>query len=78
MFRNIVLAITAMLFLCQGCDQTSPEVPRIDFVEMSAIQDQKNDPDIIWYDDFDEEMEYLESEGNIDRKMFFGLEGGSM
>ncbi len=78
MFRNTVLTITAMLILCLGCDQSSPEVPRIDFVEMSAIQNHENDPDIIWYDDFDEEMEYLESEGNIDFKVFFGPEGGSM
>jgi len=78
MFRNIVLPITAILILSQGCDQASPEVPRIDFVIMSALQPQKNDPDVIWYDTFTGDKEYLESKGNIDYNVFFGQKGGSM
>ena len=45
---------------------------------MSDVQAHEYDPDVIWYDDFTEEKEYLESTGIIDNKVFFDTDGGSM
>jgi len=45
MFRNMALVITTLSFFCPGCDSNSPEIPRIDFVEMSDKQPHENDPD---------------------------------
>ena len=55
-----------------------PNVPRIHSVEMKAVQPHENDPDVIWYDNFDYENLYLESSGGIDSETFFGASGGSM
>ena len=57
----------------------SPDVPRIDFVLMSEVQSHQNDPNVIWYDDFNKgEMDYLESTGDIDLDESYGGSGGSM
>lgn len=77
-FVHTVSAACIVIFLCSGCGKNQPEVPRIDYIELSKKQPQENDPDVIWYDDFDSEKKYLESKGIIDRKEFFGSEGGSM
>ncbi len=61
----------------KGVQQTV-EVPHIDFIEMSAVQPQKNSANVIWYDDFSTKKEYLESAGIIDHNTNFGTEGGSM
>jgi hypothetical protein len=76
--QSLVLAIIGIINICPGCGQALPETPRIDFVEMSAVQPHENDPDVIWYDDFDTGEEYMESTGIIDSKVIFGLDGGSM
>jgi hypothetical protein len=55
-----------------------PNVPRIHSVEMKAVQPHENDPDVIWFDNFDDEKLYLESTGGIDFGKFFGASGGSM
>jgi hypothetical protein len=57
MFRNLasinihsgpaVFIIFTMLSLCFACGKNQPEVPRIDFVELSIKQPQENDPDVI-------------------------------
>ena len=57
----------------------SLDVPRIDFIIMSEIQSHQNDPNIIWYDDFNNgEKKYLESTGGIDTAESFGGSGGAM
>ena len=57
----------------------SPDVPRIDFVLMSEVQSHQNDPNVIWYDDFnDGEKDYMESTGDIDPDESYGGSGGSM
>ncbi len=56
----------------------SVEVPRIDFIEMSAVQPYENNTDVIWYDDFSTEKNYMESSGKIDYNCNYGLRGGSM
>ncbi len=57
----------------------SPDIPRIDFVEMSEIQPDQNDSGVIWYDDFNNgEKTYLESTGGIDPDESFGGSGGAM
>lgn len=59
--------------------QGKPEVPRIHFVLPSAIQVHQNDPNVIWYDDFNEgEKEYLESRGDLDAAESFGASGSAM
>ena len=77
-FMLVVMAFTTGLLIYTGCESPSPRTPRIDFVEMSDIQPHADDPGVIWYDDFNEEKEYMESTGIIDRNEFFGIEGGSM
>ncbi len=63
----------------QGNIQGKPDVPRIHFLVPSEIQGHQNDPDVIWYDDFNEgEKEYLESRGDIDNNESFGGSGGAM
>ncbi len=79
MFRNfVVAAMIGLLGVSPCCDNAAPEMPRIDFVEMSDVQAHENDPDVIWYDDFTEEKKYLESTGIIDNRVFFGTDDGSM
>lgn len=79
MFRNFLMpAMIGLIWICPCCDNAAPETPRIDFVEMSDVQAHESDPDVIWYDDFTEEKEYLESTGILDNKVFFGTDGGSM
>jgi hypothetical protein len=55
-----------------------PEVPHINCIQISDIQPQETDNSVIWFDDFDEVKEYLESKGDIDFTEFFGATGGSM
>ena len=57
----------------------SLDIPRIDFVVMSVVQPHQNDPNVIWYDDFnDGKKDYMESSGDIDPYESFGGTGGSM
>ncbi len=57
----------------------SLDVPRIDFVVMAEIQPHQNNPNVIWYDDFNNgENDYMESSGDIDPDESFGGSGGSM
>lgn len=58
--------------------QQNTEVPRIDFVSVSTIQPHENDPHVIWFDDFDEEKKYMESQGERDPDVNFGENGASM
>lgn len=55
----------------------TPEIPRIDFVEMSEVQSHVNNLNTIWYDDFSTKKEYMESKGEIDAKVYFGTKVGS-
>ncbi len=49
------------------------------FVVPSEIQVHQNDPDVIWYDDFNEGVrEYLESRGELDAAESFGGTGSAM
>lgn len=85
---GLVLLAGIMFSSCSATDSKpespeeniiSPDVPRIDFVVMSEIQSHQDDPDIIWYDDFNKgEKEYLESAGGIDTTESFGGSGGAM
>ena len=59
-------------------EKKAVETPRIDFIEMSAIQSQQKSAELIWYDDFSSEKQYLEAGGKIDYEMNFGLVGGPM
>jgi len=61
-----------------GNRDETPEIPHINFVEMTDHQPQETDTACIWYDNFDEVKTYLESSGDIDSKEFFGIHGGSM
>lgn len=49
------IAAAVVLMVCVGgkLSAAPPEVPRIDWVEPTAIQPQQNDPATIWYDGFD-------------------------
>lgn len=55
-----------------------PDIPRIHSVEMSKIQPQENDQDIVWYDDFSNEKQYMEASGAIDYTESFDTDGGSI
>ncbi len=83
-------AIYSFLILSFGCnsaqlndpnvvDKTeSPEIPRIDFIEMAESQPQANDENTIWYDDFSSDKDYMESRGGLDTEMDFGTKGASL
>ena len=77
-FYSLFLSLFFLLFSFQKEEKKAVEIPRIDFIEMSAVQPQQNNPDVIWYDDFSSEKKYLESGGKIDYQMNFGMSGGSM
>ena len=55
-----------------------PDIPHVDFIVMTEIQPQENDPATIWYDEFESDKAYLESSGPIDPEENFGIGGGSM
>lgn len=59
-------------------EEKTVEIPHIDFIEMSAVQPQQKSVELIWYDDFSSEKQYMEAGGRIDYEMNFGLVGGSM
>jgi hypothetical protein len=61
-----------------GTESEIPEVPRINFIEMTDPQPQERDTSCIWYDDFDGLKTYLESSGDLDHVEAFGTGGGSM
>lgn len=61
-----------------GTSDEKPDIPHIDFVEMTDPQPQESDTNCIWYDDFDQQKTYLESEGENDNHEFFGTHGASM
>jgi len=61
-----------------GTGNEIPDIPHIDFVEMTDPQPQESDASCIWYDDFDELKTYLESSGDLDKAEVFGTRGGSM
>jgi hypothetical protein len=54
------------------------EIPRIDFVSTVAVQPHETDTNVIWFDDFDEKKQYMDSVGDIDKEMSFGENGASM
>jgi hypothetical protein len=58
--------------------EIKPEIPHIHSIEISKIQPEENDPDVIWYDDFKTEKPYLESLGEIDNTESLGSGSGSM
>ncbi len=63
----------------QADDPGKPDVPRIHFLVPSEIQVHQNDPDVIWYDDFNEGVrEYLESRGELDAAESLGGSGSAM
>jgi len=54
-------------------EASSVQVPRIASVRMLKPQPHENDPEIIWYDDFDgSEKEYSESIDTLDTINTFG------
>ncbi len=88
---NFMLAILSLslLFITQSCESqpATPkdvitaipmEVPHIDKVGMLEIQPEQTDTDVIWYDAFDEEKEYMGYKGAIDFTSDYGTSGGSM
>lgn len=79
LYTTCAFVITACSKDEPGVDEQGgePEVPRIDFVEMSSVQAHENDPNVIWYDDFSSTKAYMESRGEIDNEVFFGNSGGS-
>ncbi|MFV0591428.1 MAG: hypothetical protein ACK5M7_08590 [Draconibacterium sp.] len=77
-FYLLFLSLSFLLFSFQKEEKKAVEIPRIDFIEMSAVQPQQNNPNVIWYDDFSTEKKYLESGGKIDYHVNFGENGGSM
>ena len=54
------------------------EIPRIDYVSLSATQPCETDTNVIWFDDFDEKKQYMDSTGDIDKNMYYGENGASM
>ena len=54
----------------------TPEIPRIDFVEMSVLQSHEYNSNTIWYNDFSTKKKYMESKGGIDTKVYFGTKVG--
>ena len=54
------------------------EIPHIDFVEMSEIQNHETNETTIWYDDFSTKKKYMDSRGEINADMNFGSVGGSV
>jgi hypothetical protein len=80
-----VAGILVILACGSGEDETDqvikdemPEIPHIDFVEMSDPQPQEEDTASIWYDDFDDIKTYLETSGDLDHTQCFGTGGASM
>lgn len=59
-------------------DKRDLEIPRIDFVSTVAVQPHATDPNVIWFDDFDEKKQYMDSLGDTDKDMSFGENGASM
>ncbi len=60
----------------EGVNET-PEIPRIDFVEMLEVQTHESNQNTIWYDDFSSKKDYMDSKGEIDLDENFGTNGGS-
>ena len=54
------------------------DIPRIDFVEMSEVQEHETSEHTIWYDDFSTEKAYMDGYGEIDPDNNFGTVGGSL
>jgi hypothetical protein len=86
---NFRISQLAVIMIFTGCSDNNaqeilvngkenPDIPHVSFVSMNEFQPQEKDPDVIWYDDFDDEKIYLESSGAIDHTEFFGTKGGSM
>jgi hypothetical protein len=64
-------------------EQTNSEtneiaIPRIDCISTVVVQAHEADPNVIWFDDFDEKKQYMDSVGDIDKDMHFGENGASM
>lgn len=92
MFRNaifIILIFGSGIYLNPAClkdqkaeqqstDSATTEIPHILSAEMSELQPQENNPNVIWYDDFSQGKNYLESKGPIDYSESFSKNGGSM
>jgi hypothetical protein len=54
------------------------EIPHIDYVSLAEVQSHETDTNVVWFDDFDQLKEYMDSSGNTDPIMFFGEKGASM
>ncbi len=54
------------------------EIPKIDFVALSATQPFETDTNVIWCDDFDQKKQYMDSSGETDDRVYFGESGASM
>ncbi len=75
---SILLLLSFFSKTDRQAEKKAVETPHIDFIEMSAIQSQQKSAELIWYDDFSSEKQYLEAGGKIDYEMNFGLVGGPM
>lgn len=62
-----------------AAQETEPEIPRIESVEILEIQPHESDTAVIWFDDFDGPLKnYTESSGDLDSETKFGPSGKSM
>jgi hypothetical protein len=66
----------------QNSNVAAPSSPRIESIVPSAKQPRASDPNVIWYDDFDDpkgpSRPYTESSGGVDGNVAFGGAGASM
>ena len=63
----------------KSVNQTLPETPRIEFVVPVESQAHQQEPNVIWYDDFNSGVrQYLESRGDMDTTESFGGKGAAM
>jgi len=80
------VALPGLVSLClasaagiSSAQETEPEIPRIESVEILEVQPQESDTAVIWFDDFDGPVKnYTESSGELDSKTKFGPGGKSM
>lgn len=81
-FNLIVIILNFFLMLyCfpYGSHAAKPEIPKIDNIVMLQPQPHESDEHVIWYDDFDGEVqEYGESSGGLSDQESFGSDGQSM
>jgi hypothetical protein len=71
-----LIIMTVFQFSCKGeegpgpdipdVDTAKPVIPHIHSLEAVLNQPQESDTNVIWYDDFSGEKNYLESTGGLD------------